>query len=261
MSINGASNLSIIAADSTLRTTFANAIVSAINTYNLDGIDIDWEFPATAEKDNFTLLMEAIYTAVKNNNSNHLVTAATGIDTYTRYDLADSNAYIDYINVMTYDMQISAYTSFHNALYYKTGKTYKSISTTYTNYVTDSGISPSKLILGIPFYGRTFTNTDGLGQSCTVGSAISYNSIKTTYLDNLSDTITRVFDTDCQIPYIYDSVNKIFITYDDPESIAIKCEYASDNSFAGVMYWRDDQDYNDVLVTAIIEGIETYYGG
>lgn len=253
LSINNKDALSTIAASSSLRTTFANNIVSFINTYNIDGVDIDWEFPTTDEKANYTLLMKEINEKVKANNSEHLVTSATGIDTYTRYDFENSSQYLDYICVMTYDMHTSSYASLHNALYYKSGKCYKAVSNTATYYITNSGISPSKLILGIPFYGRSYTGTTGLGQSYDSTTTISYSSIVSNYLNsaNFGTTITRTLDSDCQVPYIYDSTNQVLISYEDAESIAIKTEYIKDNGWAGIFFWQNGQDSNGSLLAAV----------
>ncbi len=246
-------NLSTIAADNALRITFANNIVNAINSLNLDGVDIDWEFPASAEAPNYTLLMKEIYNRVKANNSHHLVITATGIDTYTRYDLTNSIQYLDYVNIMTYDMHSTATATHHSALNYKSGYCYKAISNAYTYYVTNLGLDPNKLILGIPFYGRVFTNTNGLGTAATYDSSISYASIVSTYLSN--PNYSEYWDSNCQAPYLYSAVDRKFISYDNPTSIALKVKYAADKGFAGVMYWQDAQDSGDVLFNALINGM------
>ena len=248
--------MSTIVASSELRATLITNIVNTINDLNLDGIDIDWEFPREGEEEKFTLFMSELRTAVKANNPHHLVCAATGIDSYSRYDFANSAQYIDYISIMTYDMQQGNYASHHAAMNYKIYHCYKAISNAYTYYVTNSGISPSKLILGIPFYGRKFTNTDGVGKSATAAGAVSYNTIVSDYLTN--PNYEALWDNDCNSPYLYSSTDRVFIGYDNPESIALKIAYAKEKGFAGVMYWRDDQDSGDTLFNAIITNMENY---
>ena len=39
-------------------------------------------------------------------------------------------------------------------------------------------------------------------------------------------------------PYLYNSADSIFITYDDPESIALKTQFVKDNKFGGIMFWE-----------------------
>ena len=247
-------DMSTVAASSELRATLISNIVNAINTYDLDGVDIDWEFPKTAEKGNFTLFMQELRQAVKANNPNHLVMAATGIDTYTRYDFENSAQYIDYISIMTYDMHQGSTATHQSALSYKSGSCYSAISKAYTYYVTNSGINPKKLIIGIPFYGRKFTETDGLGQSATHSGAITYSTIVSDYLTD--PAYEQLWDSNCQVPYLYSSTNRTFITYDNPASIAIKTKYAADNGFAGMMYLQDAQDSGDTLFNALISAIE-----
>ena len=247
-------DMSTVAASSELRATLIGNIISAINTYDLDGVDIDWEFPTSAEKGNFTLFMQELRQAVKANNPNHLVMAATGIDTYTRYDFENSAQYIDYISIMTYDMQSGTTATHQSALNYKSGSCYKAISNAYTYYVTNSGINPKKLIIGIPFYGRKFTNTAGLGQSATSAGALTYSEIVSSYLNNVS--YEQYWDSNCQVPYLYSSSEQVFITYDNPASIAIKTKYAADNGFAGMMYWQDAQDSGDTLFNALMDAMD-----
>ena len=247
-------DMSTVAASSELRATLISNIVNAINTYDLDGVDIDWEFQKSAEKGNFTLFMQELRQAVKANNPNHLVMAATGIDTYTRYDFENSAQYIDYISIMTYDMQNSSIATHQSALSYKSGSCYKAISNAYTYYVTNSGINPKKLIIGIPFYGRKFTETDGLGQSATHSGALTYSSIVSDYLTDPS--YEQLWDSNCQVPYLYSSTNRTFITYDNTASIAIKTKYAADNGFAGMMYWQDAQDSGDTLFNALMDAMD-----
>lgn len=258
LSINGADNLSTIAASSSLRTIFANNIVSFINTYNINGVDIDWEFPASSEGGNFTLLMKEIKEKVKANNPHHLVTAATGIDTYNRYDFANSVQYLDYIGVMTYDMNHTEIAQHHSALYYKSGSSYKAVNNAATYYIVNSGIPASKLILGVPFYGKKYINANGLGQAANFNSSITFASIKSDYLNNLSATVQRYWDDVCKVPYIYDSVNKIFISYEDEQSISLKVQYLKTNGWAGIFSWQDGQDSGDILFKAMVDNMNLY---
>jgi len=199
--------------------------------------------------------MQEIYTQVKTNNAHHLVTAATGIDSYPRYDFANSAQYLDFIAVMTYDMNLTTKAQHHSALYYNSGSCYKAVSNAATYYITNSGISASKLILGIPFYGKKYTDATALGATATFSSSITYSSIVSSYLENLSDTIKRYWDDACKVPYIYDSANNIFISYDDAESISYKVDYLKTNGWAGIFCWQDGQDSGDTLLIAMVQNM------
>ena len=105
------------------RLKFANSAVALLKKHKLDGVDIDWEYPAQVgagnifrpeDKKNFTLFLKAIRDQLdvvgKQDNrtgSNHyLLTAATGGDTafVNHTELGNAQKYLDYVNIMTYDL-------------------------------------------------------------------------------------------------------------------------------------------------------------
>ena len=59
----------------------------------------------------------------------------------------------------------------------------------------------------------------------------------------------RKFDKVSQTPWLFNPTNKTFISYDDPESIAIKVKYAKSKKLGGVMVWSvdEDSDNNELL--------------
>ncbi|MBR3541231.1 MAG: glycosyl hydrolase family 18, partial [Bacteroidales bacterium] len=69
----GSSNFSEMASDEAHRISFARSCQKAIDTYSLDGIDIDWEYPTSSaagissspdDTKNFTLLMHDLRQAI-----------------------------------------------------------------------------------------------------------------------------------------------------------------------------------------------------
>lgn len=243
-----------IAKSEALRKKFSENIVTLLNEYGFDGIDIDWETPTSSEATYFTLLMQDIYQAVKKNNPNHLVTAAIGGGKWQppKYDLANSSQYLDYINLMTYSMT-SSNGQFHNALF-KSSKGYTLSSCTIEESIAiyDSyGVDRNKIIVGLAFYGIKQLSSEGVGTKSSSSMSISYRSIYETYLINEDPNIDICFDEESASPYIYDSLNKVFISYENELSIAKKCDYVNTLGLAGVMYWQDGQDHEDDLLNYI----------
>lgn len=248
-----------IAKSDVLRKKFSENIVSLINEYGFDGIDIDWETPKSAESTYFTLMMQEIYQAVKANNPNNLVTAAIGGGKWQppKYDLSSSVKYLDYINMMTYSMT-SSNGQFHNALY-KSSKGYTLTSCTIEESIAiyDSyGVPRDKIIVGLAFYGIKQFGSNGVGTKSTSNSSITYRSIYQDYLTKDLPNVDICYDEETASPYIYDKENQIFITYENELSIAKKCDYVNTLGLAGVMYWQDGQDYGDNLLNAIKENIK-----
>ncbi|KAJ1931465.1 hypothetical protein EC988_009779, partial [Linderina pennispora] len=52
----------------------------------------------------------------------------------------------------------------------------------------------------------------------------------------------RQWDSTSQTPWLFNPSTKQFISYDDPESIAIKMKYASSKGLAGAMVWSVNMD-------------------
>ena len=231
---------------------FAANIVDAINTYHFDGVDIDWEFPSDSQKTWFTSMMNKIYSAVKENNPHHLVTAAVGGGMWqpAKYDLINSISYLDYINVMCYDMvqvdgsyQNALYrtTSFHNPTF-SVGRSYTtscSINETIGIFNNTYGITNDKLIIGIPFYAvrQTRSYIDSAWTSWKKAGTNNYSTVKALITNN---DYTYYFDDD---------------SFDDPTSIAYKCDYIINNNLAGMMCWQNGSDTTGDLLAAMRLGL------
>lgn len=228
---------------------FADEIVRMINKYDLDGVDIDWEYPnGKDEKEGFVYMMNAIYTKVKANNPNHLVTCAILLGAIDRFTLSTTIKTMDYVNLMTYELHSHVRTTHHTALYpsSKSGTLYATSSS--VEQIRAYGVPYSKMIIGSGFFGRQFTNSSGLGTTATyLDTSLRYGTIKTNYVDKQTETCKRYWDDECKVPYIYDSETGLFITYDDPEAIYWKAKYVQDKKLAGLMCWQVGQDNGDLV--------------
>lgn len=255
------SSLAVVASKQSLIDVFVEDCIKAINDFDLDGIDIDWERPTQETKKNYTALMKTLYKKVKANNPENLVTTATaaGPWQYPVFDLENSIQYIDYINLMAYDLQTNSKSTHHSALY-KSTKGYTlgqcTIDETLPLY-NKCNVPNEKIIVGLPFYGRVFKETNGIGQSSVAGGAVTQTYIYETYLSKRPEGVTIGFDDECKVPYIYDSNQKIFISYDDERSIVYKTEYIAMKGLAGMMYWQNAQDYNNILLNKIYNNKST----
>ncbi|MAM88548.1 MAG: hypothetical protein CME36_14685 [unclassified Hahellaceae] len=130
-----------LAANSSYRANFVNNIVNFVNQYDLDGVDIDWEYPdAGAEANSFRLLMQDLSRALKPRGK--LLTAAvTHNDWPGSVDSAVIEA-VDFLNLMVYDLNYP-----HS--------TYQAAQAALTHWKFSEGLPKSKAVLGVPFYSRT----------------------------------------------------------------------------------------------------------
>lgn len=161
-----------LAANSTYRTNFVNNLMNFVNQYNLDGVDMDWEYPDNgASANNYTLLMQQLSTQLHNNGK--LLTAAVVSENGGSIQNAVFNA-VDFLNIMAYDGGGANHSTYNFAV-------------NSLNYWQGRGLATSKTNLGVPFYGRSSSSYNdykdilsqgGSPNSDTFGN-IGYNGIPT----------------------------------------------------------------------------------
>lgn len=239
----GSGNFSEMAADPKLRKKFAKDCRRIVKEYDLDGIDIDWEYPTSSaagisaspeDTENFTLLMKDLRKAL---GKNALLTLAS-ISSAAFIDFPSIMKYIDFVNIMAYDM--ASPPNHHSPLY---------SSETFGRHSAESavaahlkaGIPAEKLTLGLPFYGR------GKGP---YGNFTDYRRLK------IADGCEERWDPIACAPYIADSDGKLVLGFEDPRSIALKCDFIREKGLLGAMYWdyAGDNEAGE-LRKAVADGI------
>jgi chitinase len=135
----GGGGFSGIVASSGNITNFVNNMLSFCNQYGLDGVDIDWEYPATGtEASNFQTMMTQLSTAL-HNNGKILSMAVIGLG--GDYVLGGVFNVVDIVMVMAYDDN-----NFQHSTY--------ELATQCMAYWLGRGCPASKAVLGVPFYGH-----------------------------------------------------------------------------------------------------------
>ena len=222
----GAGNFSEMATDSKLRRKFADDCLRIVKEYNLDGIDIDWEYPGSSaakissspdDRANFTLLMRDLRETLGNNR---LLTIATSAGA-EHIAYTDVIPYLDFVNIMTYDM---ANAPKHHAALYPSENTPDLTCVESVRRHVAGGVPVNKLVLGVPFYGRGGKEMKGR----------DFKSIKE------GDGYSLIFDNTAKVPFMVNAAGVPVLGYDDAHSLGYKCDYILDNDLLGVMYW----DYN-----------------
>ena len=225
----GSGRFSEMAADENKRKAFAADCRRVIETFELDGIDLDWEFPGSAmakisaspdDKANFTLLMRDIRQAT---GADKLLTLASNAGA-GYIDFKAVEPFLDFVNIMTYDM--ASPPKHHSALYRSEHTGWMCCEESVDAHVK-AGLPLNKLVLGVPFYGH--------GKS-GIPNFIDYKNIikLETYTDNWDDT--------AKVPYLTDSSGQYLCSYENARSISIKCKYVLDKKMLGMMYWDYDGD-------------------
>ena len=266
-------NFSNAAANESNRAIFIKNIVDVVETYHFDGIDLDWEYPGwftpskkDSEADEYNALCKELNEALKAKNPNYLLTAAIpgGAEGYKRFDLKECSKYLDFIHIMTYDLEASSKVYHHAALYSNLGQgtATNASAADSVELFTLSGVPKEKLVIGIAFYGKwtkpSKTANGGLGSDSANQkyTTLTYYTIKNYYLNRVGKGVTEYWDNICFAPYLYDADNNYFITYENERSIKEKAKYVRKNGLAGVMIWElgEDSDEKD-LMSAVVDAV------
>ncbi|WP_068776827.1 glycosyl hydrolase family 18 protein [Paenibacillus sp. FJAT-26967] len=224
------------------RTAFANSALQYIRTHKLDGIDLDWEYPAAGDKQNYTLLLKKLREVLdagsaadgRTGAARYQITAAMGASEYSLQgiDLAAVHPYFDFINIMTYDMQINS-NSHHANLYTSPLNPSYSVHNSVQLY-KGRGVPANKIVIGGAFYSR------GLGE-------YKYDDLKNNYINK--NGWVRQWDDTAKAPYL--TKGSSFLGYDDTESLTHKVNYLKNGGLGGIMFWDYGQNLDGELLQAI----------
>lgn len=227
-----------------------------------DGIDIDWEYPASpADETNFTALLQGFREQLDQIQPGMTLSIASpaGSWAWQYIDLGNIQYIVSHFNLMTYDFDgpWSNTTGFVAPLYQAA---LDPDPTNNANYAVQSylnmGIAPEKIVFGVPFYGYEWTDVtnqnDGLFEPGTpVCCGSEYN-----YIMTIASNFQKFRDPTTQAPWLWDGSN--FWTYDDPVSLAFKMEYVQEHHLAGVMIWEISGDEPDgLLLKTLVRGLQS----
>ncbi|PKS04943.1 hypothetical protein jhhlp_008309 [Lomentospora prolificans] len=255
------------------RKRFADTSIELVKNLGLDGIDIDWEYPANPQEaaDYVELLRvcrQALdeYSKTLPNPYHFELTVASpcGTENYQRMDLRGMDQYLDFWNLMAYDYAGSwDSVAAHQANLYPSGSNPKSTpfstQAAVDYYINQAGIAPNKIVIGMPLYGRAFENTDGPGTPYQgVGQGTWEQGVydfKKLPLDGASE----VDDPSIGASYCFNSGTRTFVSYDTVQTAKTKAEYIKSRDLGGAMWWESSADKEGQQ--SIIGNVTNAFGG
>lgn len=186
--------------------SFNKKIIEYCKKYDLDGVDIDFEFIASSPAWSY---FEEWITQLKTECDNNDLILSAAVASWYADNISDkAMKSFDYILVMAYDNDADS----------KNHSTYAYAQQELNYYESTRGIKKNKLILGVPFYGYSYTS----GGSMNWNSGASYR-----YILSKNSSASK---GDYSGAYAYNG----------PDTIRKKAELSKD--YGGIMIWELSQD-------------------
>jgi chitinase len=240
-----------------LALNLAKSAVEIVEKHGLDGVDIDWEYPGMVGDNNtfrpvdgenytnlFRHLREQLDLLGAETGKQYFVTTAIGgsREFLQHTNMETAQKYLDYINLMSYDFDntYDNMSSHHQNLFAPANRPYLYSTDVTIQNLKKVGVQLSKVVMGLGFYGKgkivDSADNNGLYQlPVRGGSGGGYTYLKDSLVKKKG--YVRYWDEESQAPYLFNNESKHFITYDDEESIKLKCDYIKEYGLAGAMFW------------------------
>ncbi len=292
-------NFHAMAASTSSRAVFIQSVIDFLKKYPfIDGIDLDWEYPGVnraadpndqydrgcpggpEDKQNFTSLLREIRQAYNSNGLSGKLLTIAAPSGYDKLALQEPNVYaqyLDWLNVMTYDMHGAweTTTNHQSPLYANPNDPSGTSPVDIKNkYNTDSAmktlqqvynIPAEKLYVGSPFYSRGWKGVTG-GVNGMYGTATGaatgtwdnaqspggqypYFTLKT--MENQGGYVKYRDDTYTKTPWLYNASQGILLSYEDATSLGARCDYINSNGYGGLIIWEISGDTSDYELTTV----------
>ncbi|OTA84778.1 glycoside hydrolase family 18 protein [Hypoxylon sp. CO27-5] len=253
-----------ISSSSANRSKFIAALIKFMKEWGFDGVDLDWEYPAApdrrgnaADSRNYLFLVQDIRAQFDAQNRGWgLSFTAPASYWYMRWFNIESMAmYVDWINLMSYDLH-GSWDSLGNWIgphvYAHTNMTEikEALQLLWRN-----NVPAEKVNLGLAFYGRSYTlvdpscNTPGCefkdpGRPYRCGTQGGYLPYKDIASIRTGIDVHEVHDEETGAMYMtYD--HDQWVSFDTPETLKAKVDYANSIGLRGIFIWAIDQDASE----------------
>ena len=245
------------------RQVFVFSVAEFLREHNFDGLDMDWEYPKSSDKEIFadllTELSEAFtYEAQESGKERLLLSAAVPVgpdNVRGGYDVPRVAKALDFVNLMAYDFHGKwENQAGHNAPLFppsSDSEWRKQLSVEFAAKMwTRLGTPKEKLVIGMPTYGRSFTLTDAsnylvnsptsgggtAGEYTREAGSLAYYEV----CQMLQKGASYAYDNEMKVPYLVQGDQ--WVGFDDERSIRNKMKWVQDSGFGGAMVWSIDMD-------------------
>ncbi|KAI2629291.1 putative class V chitinase [Hypomontagnella submonticulosa] len=260
------------------RQKFIDSLQNFMQTYGFDGVDIDWEYPAADDRGgkdsdfgNFPELIAEMRQTFGNSYGISL-TLPSSFWYLQHFDVVTMQDYVDWFNFMSYDIHGTWDSSNRFTGPYIRPHTNLTEIEDGLSLLWRAGVKPEKVVLGLGWYGRSFTLADpgchtpnGVCQftegaapgECTKSAGTLSNAEIKRILD--SGVGVEEYDATAAVKWLTWNTNQ-WVSYDDGITIQQKIKAANNLCLGGTMIWALDQDNTDGDSMSDMLGVGTANG-
>lgn len=275
----GSGHFSDMALTRESRALFIDSVVAFLKQYDLDGLDVDWEYPGLAgagnrfrpeDKENYTALLRELRARFNREepvlHRRLLLSMAAGAesDFLAHTEMGKVQQYVDSVNLMAYDYYEPAddRTTGNQAPLYTDPRDPERISADRSVRAYESaGVPAGKLVLGVPFYGHVWSDVPPVNHGLfepgkpSAHNFVNYSEISATLLGH---GFVRWWDAAADAPTLYSASRKEFVSYDDAQSLTLKSDYVVQHDLAGIMFWDSEGDPSGALVGIMHQALQKH---
>ncbi|KAH6655949.1 hypothetical protein BKA67DRAFT_675964 [Truncatella angustata] len=251
------------------RKSWSKSVLHTVMEYGFDGVDLDWEYPVASDRggseedaENYIKLLKELRSVFDEEGTSYGITFTipTSYWYLQNFNISAmvSETGVNWVNVMSYDLHGTWDGNNDGSRWTESvlaGHTNLTEIKIALDLLWRNDVDPSKIVLGMGFYGRTFTLDDtecstpgcawaGAGQAgdCTATAGIlSYKEIVELMADSNS---LLVWDEDAAVNYMTYGEDQ-WVSFDTNQTFQQKIDFANDHCLGGIMIWAVDQDTYD----------------
>lgn len=234
---------------------FVDGVMKIVDEHGYDGVDIDWEYPRSAEEGaRLVALAREFRGRLGPRGSGRLVTAAApGSPRSSKwFDASALEPLLDWVAVMTYDIHgpWDKHTGHNAPLHFADGDLEAcrahSASAMMAEWADNKKWPRGRLLFGIPCYGRGFPaplhKPFAKGAD---GAPPEYAPYRDVAALAAGGEWEKRRDASAGVPYLSRKSDGAILSYDDPQSAREKSAWAAAQGFGGVFFWEISQDFMD----------------
>lgn len=214
----------------------------------LTKLPVDWEHPEDkSQGEDYIQLLAALRQYLPGPRYTLTSALPAGEWALQHINLHQAAYYLDFVNLMAYDYSGPWVNKCgHQAQLFTPHSPHSAEAAISCNsaveYMKRQGVPPNKILMGVPAYGRSFTDTRGVGHAFS-GQAGEEGTFE--YRDLPRPGAEEHVDEHVGAAYCMGGDGG-FVTYDNPHTVRMKANYVRQGGLGGLFYWTGTGDVSSI---------------